>query len=108
MRQRANCTDVEDNLDNKSDSTTTKVNEKDKRGLSVMSRRIDTVMKEVIIPMSDKSQKLPAFTTFHFTEHDTLCSLLTGIINRDCPNAMHDKSALMQAMGEAFDSIASV
>lgn len=78
---------------------------KDRRGLSVMSKRIDNVLRDTIIPLSDKSQQLPTITTFHFTEHDTICSVLADVISRDCPNAMAERETLVSAVGRAYDEI---
>ena len=73
----------------------------------MQSRTIDGVLRNVIMPMADRLPKLPSVTTFMFTEHDSLCSALTDVVQRDCPVFFSNKETLLQAVAAAYDEVTS-
>lgn len=71
-----------------------------------MSRYIDTVLKENILPVALKLPGgVPPCTTFYFTEEDSLHSVMRETIRRDCPTLFRDKETLLRAVSSMYDKI---
>lgn len=81
--------------------------DKDRRGVSVMSKRIDAVIRDTFLPMADSLPSMPTCTGFTFTEHDMLCTVIKDILFRDCPNMVASKPLLLDAVSRAYDEAVS-
>lgn len=79
-------------------------NKREKRGISTMSKKIDHVLKNLIVPLASQSS-LPPHTVFRMSEHDCLCSILTDSIIKDCPTLSVDKESIMRAMDRAYTQV---
>lgn len=77
--------------------------QRDRRGVSILSKFTDAVLRESIIPLGDRLDSLPMSTTFYFTEHDSLRIALHDIISRDCPTICTSKQSLLDAVSTAYD-----
>jgi len=80
------------------------IKSKEKRGVSSMSKFIDTVIHEIIIPIATSNTN-PEFTIFTFTEQDTLNDIIENSVSKDCPNLMKSKKSFMDAAADAYDNI---
>lgn len=78
---------------------------RERRGVSVLSRFIDTTLHQHIMPIADRPHNPPPFSTFRFTEQDSLRATLEDIIHRDCPSFCRSKRALLDAMSIAYDEM---
>ena len=76
---------------------------KDKRGVSVMSKRMHEVVVDVILPMSKDVGALPRATNFFITEYDSLCAVLCDVVKKDCPSLITDRDKFLLAVGNAYD-----
>lgn len=79
--------------------------EKDRRGVSLQSKSVDTVLRDVIIPIADRIKALPSYTSFVFTEQDSLETALRDVVRRDCPTLFSSKATLLEAVGVAYDRV---
>ena len=70
-----------------------------------MSKYIDSVLWESIIPLSTSSDPLPAYTLFFFTEQDTLDSVIASCLENNCPTMMESKDTFMKAASSSYDRL---
>lgn len=78
--------------------------QRERRGVSILSKFTDAVLRESIIPLGDRLDTLPTLTTFYFTELDSLHIALRDIICRDCPTICSSKQSLLEAIAASYDS----
>lgn len=76
----------------------------ERRGVSAVSRKINTVLYDRVLPLADNISGAPALTSFRFTEEELLRTVLSNIIRRECPVLASDRGAMMRAFSEAYDS----
>lgn len=61
---------------------------RERRSTSVMSKRISSIVEDIIIPLSEHIDKLPTYTSFTVTEYD-LCRDIFYTMCRECPSIVH-------------------
>lgn len=76
----------------------------ERRGVSAVSKKINAVLYERILPMADQILAAPRATSFEFTEQELLGTVLSNVIRRECPVLVSDRAAMMRAFGEAYDA----
>lgn len=86
-----------------------KINEstitKERRSTSIMSKRISSMLLEVILPMGKNVEQLPKKTRFILTEVDSLRNIFKSI-QRDCPKIAANKEKLLKEVERAYDAAA--
>ena len=87
-------------------SKTKHTTNRERRGVSSMSKYIDMVLRESILPIALKtSVQQPSHTKFYFTEQDTMQSIISGTIMHNCPTLFESKANLLSAVSAAYDNI---
>lgn len=90
-----------------SNSMPGKLKEKERRGTSVMSRKINSMINNIVLPMGADVHLLPTKTIFFFTEEDSLKSLFWSV-KQDFPSMLQDKKLFMEGMSKMFDETTTV
>jgi hypothetical protein len=76
---------------------------KERRNASLLSKRIFHVVNDMLLPMI-QSGGCDNFTSFTFTEQESVNQVLKDVLIRDCPALMNDRDKFMSVAAEAFDS----
>ena len=78
---------------------------REKRGISTMSKKVENVLRTMIVPLASHAATLPSHTVFRLTEYDCLCSIMADSIRNDCPTLSLDRDSMMQAMDRAYTQV---
>lgn len=74
---------------------------KDRRSISIMSRRVDRVLHDIVMPLARISEGLPRSTSFLYTAEDLVRCCLHDVRDR-YPSLFADRSALMSAVKAVY------
>lgn len=78
---------------------------KDKRGVSILSQRIDSLLLGVLIPMSmNKINVSRSITSFNYTDDDLLLDSLFHIKSID-PTLLSDRDRFMKSMERVYNNL---
>lgn len=77
-------------------------NPRDRRSTSIMSKRIDQIVRQIIVPMG-KTHGLPEITSFTMTEYD-ICLDFYRNVRRECPTLTSTQEIFMKTMLEMYQS----